>query len=278
MEPSTCERVREALLDGDLSSMRDLTAHLEHCADCKLAAHAWPLAARALREAERVSAPTELDSAVVAALHAGVRGDRAVRALRQLARLAPPAELDEAVDPSPAERASVAPAAPESVPESDTSLGAEELGFAGFTPAPRVLDRLVHEELLDPSKALVRRHVGGLTRLRAPAELAARVAAACANPDSRMFVSELRGAPAPSRRSAVREAVRELAARRVRSVFAAAALFAMLALPLVFLSREPDVRQRPFRVERADSLSALSPISRSLLNQASSGMLDPDRP
>lgn len=304
MEAPDCDRLRLALLDGDVSADVLSTEHVASCAACARAARTWPQAARALREMERMPAPAALDSAVVAALHAGVRSDRAVRALQQLARLSPPTELDgseldgseldsseldrsvgESVAPEPSGEDTTAASASDGTSSIGASSSAEELGFAGRTPAPRVLDRLVHEELLDPSKALVRRHIGGLARLRAPQELATRVAAELARPDVRLFASFAEmsagmtgGKPASGSAFDRRRAVRDLATRRVRRVFAAAALFALLALPFAFLSGEPQPRTRPFRVERADSFGALSPISRGLLNSASSGLIDPQSP
>lgn len=289
MEPTTCDQLRSALLEGDALRGSEWSAHLASCVECAHVHRAWPLAARALREAERHAAPPELASAVVAAMHAGVRGDRAVRALQRLARIWPPQELDDALmggseDVGPARRDPAPPNDSAALSGSGQDSGddaglhpgpagdehAEDLARVERTPAPRVLDRLVHEELLDPAKALARRHVGGLARLQAPDELARRVAEELLRPASATGAVKVL-APAVS------ASVRQLASRRVRRVLAAAALFVALAVPLVFLSREPEVRTRPFRVEHAQSLGALSPISRSLLDSASSGLISLDR-
>ncbi len=253
MNPSLCDLVRSALLEGDLVDTA-LREHVAGCAECRHAARAWPLAARALTELPREPAPRELDSAVVAALHAGARTERAIQALQRLARLSPPPQLSSALDANSEGNEHDAEAPP--------SAEVERLRAAGRAPAPRVLDRLVHEELLDPAKAHVRRHVGGLHRLTAPEALRERVA------DN--FTRE-------RRERAPRAALRKHAARRLRLVLGAAVAFALLALPFLSRPEEPDVKSRPFRVERASSVGALSPITRDLLNAASSGMSTRER-
>jgi hypothetical protein len=284
MNPSPCDLVRLALLEGPAFDGAAITesaapslsaeqrAHFESCVACQNAARTWPLAARALSELRRERAPRELDSAVVGALHAGARTERAVRALQRLARLSPPPQLGAALDASAEAEAHERPADLEQAPTEDglteeaLAEEAKRLRAEGRTPAPRVLDRLVQEELLDPAKARVRRHVGGLHRLPAPDALFERVAGELTR---------------ERREREPRAALRSFTARRLRLVLGAAAVFALLALP--FLSRTEDLRDdsrprsRPFRVERASSLGALSPITRDLLNTASSGMSSPDR-
>jgi hypothetical protein len=279
MNPSPCDLVRLALLEGPAfdgaaipgsaapSLSAEQRAHFESCVACQNAARTWPLAARALSELRRERAPRELDSAVVGALHAGARTERAVRALQRLARLSPPPQLGAALDASAEAEAHERPADPEhALTEEALAEEAKRLRAEGRTPAPRVLDRLVQEELLDPAKARVRRHVGGLHRLPAPDALFERVAGELTR---------------ERREREPRAALRSFTARRLRLVLGAAAVFALLALP--FLSRTEDLRDdsrprsRPFRVERASSLGALSPITRDLLNTASSGMSSPDR-
>jgi len=243
--PAPCERLQLAMVDA-LPSTPHLTGELrEHvlaCAACARVVRAWPAASRALAELPRRAAPSELDSAVVAAFHGGARTDRALRALGELARLSPPAELAQALEGLARESAGPVP----------------QLGRA---PAPRVLDRLVDEELQDPSKALVRRHVGGLARLEAPAALRERVAGdfARAQQDSR-----------------ARLALRQVFRRRLELALGAAALFALF-VGLWALQREPVSPARPFRVEHAANFGAFSPLSRGMLDTASSGMLGSQR-
>lgn len=252
MDENLCDRLRQALLDGGgledveldgVLEAEELRAHVPQCEACRRAASAWPRAARALAQLPRRRAPGELDSAVVGALQAGARTERALDALRSLARLAPPQQLDVALE------APLADAAPPSAP--------------GRAPAPRVLDRLVNEELVDPAKARVRRHVGGLRRLRAPEDLAPRLAARmraqAAAADDRPFA----GLSGPREGSAD---------RRARWIVVAAMLAVLAVLPITLRDSEPQVKTRPFVVEQAAGLDALSPMARSLLDSASSGL------
>lgn len=251
MTISGCERVRSSWIEfaspsgGAFEAALELSEreHVSACPACQRTLRSWSLAVRALSKLPRQSAPPELDSAVVAAWHAGARTDRALRALQRLARLAPPDQLAQALDQ----------------PSTEVGVAASQVARAS---APRVLDRLVQEELLDPAKARVRRHVGGLRRLPAPDELFPRVAA------------EL----SPSRRSAAaRDGLRSIAARRLRFVLGAAAAFALVALPIALLLQKPSDSTRPFRVERTSSLGALSPMTRGMLDAVSSGLAHPKR-
>lgn len=249
---SPCDRLRSAWLDAapaptdGAGLAEELRAHLAGCAACQRALRAWPLAARALGELPRHSAPRELDSAVVAAIQAGARTDRAVRALERLARLTPPEQLAEALEnPASGE------ARDEAAPMSRAS-------------APRVLDRLVSEELSDPAKARVRRHVGGLRRLSAPAQLTTLV-------EQRTRNERARSAAAAALRVEVR--------RRLRLALGAAAAFALVAIALLVErpERPNEPKQRPFRVERASSLASLSPMTRGMLDNLSSGLTQAQR-
>lgn len=242
---ANCERFQQALVEAlpttpGLSA--ELREHVQACAACARALRAWPAASRALSELPRHAAPSELDSAVVAVFHGGARTERALRALSELARLSPPAELAQALDGLARENSAAVP----------------QLGRA---PAPRVLDRLVDEELQDPAKALVRRHVGGLARLEAPASLAERVAL------------ELARARQDSR---ARVALSRVFRRRLEFALGAAALFAVV-VGWWALQRESVSPTRPFRVEHAANFGALSPLSRGLLDSASSGMFGGQR-
>lgn len=252
---SICDRLRSAWVDAAPAVLSgaglhaELREHLASCPACQRVMRAWPLAARALSALPRCAAPRELDSAVVAALQAGARTDRAVRALERLARLTPPDELAEALEQP------VAGAAPSDAPPPAPVTRAT---------APRVLERLVSEELSDPAKARVRRHVGGLRRLAAPAELASRV-------EQRLRSERARASAAAALRVEVR--------RRLRLALAAAAAFALVAIALL-VERPDDATQprpRPFRVEHASSLASLSPITRGMLDGVSSGLSKPQR-
>lgn len=110
-------------------------------------------ALEALSRLRPLTAPANLDGSVVAALQAGSRQERSLRHLRGLDRLHAPAELDDAA------RATLNPG---------------RRWLAGL-PSPRVLERLVSEDLADLPRALTRRFTSKLPRLSAPAELEARV-------------------------------------------------------------------------------------------------------
>lgn len=256
MSASWCDQVRESWIEAlpiearafEASLAAPAREHVRDCTACQQLLRRWPLAVRALSELPRLAAPLELDSAVVAAWHAGARTERALRAVQRLARLAPPDELGDALDQ----------------PLQDAGLAAAQVTRAS---APHVLDRLVHEELLDPAKARVRRHVGGLRRLAAPDALLSRVATEL----SRGRLTQARQAPVN------RHGLRSLAARRVRVILAAAAAFALVALPIALLVRSPQAPSRPFRIERASSLGTLSPMTRGMLDAASSGLTRPER-
>lgn len=154
-----CSSFRDAFLAAD-PLQRD-RAHAEVCADCARWTRALEAREKALGGLERLQVPPQLEGAVVAALEAGFRQERAVGALRGLGRVASPRELDHALQ---GELASSAPA--------PTSLPAVRR-----VRAPSVLADLVSEELGDPAGHRARRFVGSLSRLSAPAELAERLAA-----------------------------------------------------------------------------------------------------
>jgi hypothetical protein len=154
-----CSSFREAFLAA-AQPQRD-RAHGAVCAECERWARALEAREAALGGLARLGAPAELEGAVVAALEAGFRQERAVSALLGLGRVSSPRALDHALQ---GELASTAPA--------PTSLPA-----VGRVRAPSVLDALVSQELCDPAGHRARRFVGSLERLSAPAELAERLAA-----------------------------------------------------------------------------------------------------
>jgi hypothetical protein len=135
-------------------------SHLATCADCAAYVARVARSLAGLRGLERRPAPIELDGRVVAALQAGARQERAVRAVEELAPRTAPERVERAV-------------------ETDAELAAHHPGRElrpARLRAPQVLDRLVAEELGDPSAARARRFVSSLARLEAPGELALRVA------------------------------------------------------------------------------------------------------
>lgn len=101
---------------------------------------------RAFLDLRPQAAPRELDGCVVAALQAGHRQDRAVAALRSLERTPMPHDADLTIWPAGA-------------------------------GAPPVLDRIVEQNLQDPTHSIARRFAGRLERLQAPQALRPRVEA-----------------------------------------------------------------------------------------------------
>jgi len=139
-------------------ALRDaLVAALRHAAAQRgdATAAAAEVAADALLGLPRRAAPAALEGAVVAALHAGQRGARAVAAVADLA--------------APGAR----PAAPAPLAE----RLAEALPSAAPRVAPAELDARVAAALTDPEAGLAARLSGSLTPQPAPAALAARLAA-----------------------------------------------------------------------------------------------------
>jgi len=139
-----CESVRFALIqraDGPHDDAA-LDAHVVGCAVCRRELARAELRAKLVRSLPRAQAPTALDGIVVAALQAGARQARAARAVEDLSTLTAPDELARRIP--------------------------------GLV-APAVLDRLVGEDLADPSMTFARRYVGRLQRLRAPTELEGRL-------------------------------------------------------------------------------------------------------
>lgn len=181
-----------------------LAPHRASCAACDVFARRVDALVRALRDLERKAAPPELAGFVVAACHEGQRQDRAVAALAALGRLRAPdaldgrvldrhaagnprarheeSELDAAVREHALDERELDPRELDEVSEqeqveerAERELDAAPPGDEGRLHVPHVLDRLVDEELREPSKALVRRFAGRLPRLAAPAELDERV-------------------------------------------------------------------------------------------------------
>lgn len=204
----------------------ELRAHVAMCAVCSRLVERLACQTSLLRSLPRASAPRELDGRVVAVLHAGHREERVAGALAGLTRTRVPRELERAL--------------------ADRPLGDPR----GAPIAPAVLERLVSDDLRDPSKALSRRFTGRLPRLRAPEELAARVEAML-----------LERAPPPRRRRLVWQG--------------ALVLIAGLTGALAWqLGGAPTVAPPPsyrFTVRYVDSVEALRPEARTLLAALSGG-------
>lgn len=135
-----------------------------------------------------------------------------------------------------------APAGLEELVRSDIGRAPVEavLGALLRRPAPPVLDRLVHEEVLDPERAALRRHLGGLPRLVAPS--------------------------VPARSFGPRNEHRPW--RRIAGLSPLAAAVALVALLFLPQSQDPTLPQsnwRPrYQVVEVEHPEALNPMARSL--------------
>jgi hypothetical protein len=217
-QPEPCAAFRPELLEHGAGgpASGELSGHLAACADCRADLARTVRQVAALRALEHVRAPFELDGLSVAATQAGARQERAALALRALGRTSAPADL--------------------------------ELRLTGRA-APAVLDRLVEEELADIERARVRRWLGRLPRLGAPAELRQRVASG------------------------------QRRARPLVPLGAALVTLALVggALALVEILRPPAVgpeRGPRLVVERVRSPADLDPMARSLLGGLTGGLSD----
>jgi hypothetical protein len=243
--PSICRVFRDRVLahGGEPPAFEpDLAQHVISCASCASFARRVSDHAHALRGLVRRAAPGELDGVVVAACNAGHRQARAISALHALSRWEVPAELDTKV-----------------------LEGERSRDVWGESPkAPRVLDRLVDEDLHDPPKALARRFTGRLERLRAPGVLRARVEHGA-----------LASSSAPeSEPAGGRNTLRELAGRRTLRVLVLVGLSAAAAVLVVsgiYWSRAP---RYSFDVVHESSLEKFDPVVSSLLGAVTGGVSD----
>lgn len=237
-----CDSFRDAFLHATSSERPG--EHRAACEPCARWAQRLEARERALGGLERLTAPAELDGAVVAALEAGYRQDRAVDALRGLGRVSSPRELDHALTGELASREVLTDA---EVPDLPSSLPA-----AQRMRAPSELADLVAEELGDPAGQRVRRFVGSLERLEAPAELEERLAAMDFSRGGR---------------------------QRATPMLATALgvlVVAVLALGYALRS-QPQEPRYDFVVEVVDDPSQLSSMGLGLLNSVSGGIVDAGR-
>jgi hypothetical protein len=222
---------------GAGSAARDagLAAHLETCAECAAFAQRVARFSALLGSLPRRNSPPELDGAVVAALEAGHRQERAIAAVRGLARLPMPAEI-------PAEPSVDLPTDP---------WGRVLEGQRPGARAPAVLDRLVDEDLRGASAALARRFTSRLERHRAPSVLRERL--------QRSALSLFR--PRASRRNL-------LAAAALVLLLAGGGLWLRQRS-----ARDVD-QDLGFEIRYETRLDAMDPIARSLVGGLSGGIVD----
>lgn len=136
-----------------------LQAHLAECVTCRARQQRAQLAVRLLRALPAQRAPKTLDGAVVAALHAGTRQERAIQQVSALTRQEVPAELNSRVE--------------------------DALVWTAEQPAPAELEVRLRAELAAPSEAMSRRFLGRLDRLRAPQDLDQRLSVPARSPSRR---------------------------------------------------------------------------------------------
>ncbi|MFO1011939.1 MAG: hypothetical protein U1F29_17890 [Planctomycetota bacterium] len=202
------------------SSDDAFVSHMLACSDCAEFARRALRLRRAFGELERFEAPAELPGRVVAACNAGFLQDRAAALLQSMGRIEAPAVLDQKV-----------------------------LGVPAALRAPQVLERLVDEELRDPSRALARRFAGRLERLSPPDELAARVESELARPRPDLV---------PDARER---------AQALRWVVASLVVIVSLALGVWYGGRESHANAKPalaFRIEHVRDARELGSMGRTL--------------
>ncbi len=229
-----CPSFRDAFLAA-VPSERP-SAHRETCDACARWARTLEAREAALGGLARLAAPAELDGAVVAALEAGFRQERAVGSLRGLGRVASPRALDNALQGELVAPGSVSASLP----------------AARRLRAPALLAERVSDELGDPAGHRVRRFVGSLSRLSAPAELDRRLAA---EDWSR-----------PARRPL-----------RLAALSGLGLLLAAFALGFVLRDEVPRAPRYDFVVEVVDDPAQLSGLGTGLLDGLSGGRLSVGR-
>lgn len=233
----TCRDYRIEWLAGE----RPATTHAHACAACS----AWTRAAERLYaelgSLSRMQAPPELEARVAEEL-TGNRSRRLERILGSTVRHGAPAELDARVDALLARRKAVGD-------EARGSHKARAIRALDVHPAPEVLERLLDEELRDPSRHLAERFPGGLERLRAPLALEERLRSSL------------------SRRTLSRLVLGPLA------TLAAAALIVWITL----LRGDSAEHRYRFEVIQAASLDELDPLARAFA-ESLGGMAPPGEP
>ncbi len=221
-----CADFRAALIaraEGDVVDLA-LDVHLAQCAACRRELMRTEQRVELLRGVSGPGAPVELDGLVVAAMQAGERQQRVTRAVQSLSRAHTPEDLARRL------------AGPK---------------------APRVLERLVSEDLADPAKALASRYARSLGRLRAPQDL-----------DQRL--RDLRPGPLQ------RHAPVALVAAGVML-----ALGALIVAGILHGPRNPALPTTPagpvLIVERVDSVRDLDPLVGQMLSGVTGGLADAQR-
>lgn len=226
-----CKEFREAWEHGEGAPL-----HHETCAPCKRWVDSLERLRGALTSLARVDAPPQL-AVAVAREFGGDRSERLQRVLESLVRRGAPAALDERVS------AWIGRGGTGADPERRAQR-LEALRALDVQQAPGVLERLLREELQDPQRRQVERFSGTLARMRAPQELAERIAASV------------------KRRALVRLVAGPLTA------LAAAGLIVWLTLR----SGVAEPHTYRFRVLHATTLEELDPTARALAESLGGGV------
>lgn len=233
----TCAEIRELYLTKRART-GDLERHAAACEACAAWLERQGFVCGILGTMDRLVAPLVLEGRVSEDLQLGTGCLSGV--LQGLERRAVPEELEQRL-----------------VEElGDISTAEDPLETPSWAPllatlepmeAPRVLDRLVDEELADAPASVARRFAGGLFRMSPPKGLSARIA-------------EDLGDPAP------------VMARRWWLPLGSVAAAVLLVFSIAPLLQEQSVRSpRPFRVVDVESLASLDPLGRSLVNGLAGG-------
>jgi hypothetical protein len=248
-----CEELR-ALWIKDLASRREVQTagpvhagvdHLEACAGCAAWFERQQRIADAIGSLARLPAPAELRTRCASELAAARRERLVGGILGTLDRVPAPAGLEQRLRGNFA--AQEAEAAAREGRAGDRPLLAGALAGLARRDVPAVLDRLVSEELADPTAARARRFAGDLERRRAPFELERRV---------RLRVLGRDGA------------------RGLLRIFVPVALAAgLLAVAAQRWSRDAERKGSHLEVVELSSLTELEPVARDLLAALGGGML-----
>jgi hypothetical protein len=241
IHPINCESYREEFLEA-LGSTVDAygvwageSEHAESCDSCKDWRADTLVVKGVLGSMNRLVAPAPLEALLAEDLQLGSGAFQS--ALRGLEFQVAPAELDSRLALEIAQIANEAP-----LPK-----WVELLENLPRLVAPKVLDRLLSEEISDSEKAITGRFVGGLFRRRSPETLDSRLQASLGS---------------------------ESVAPRLRllkwGTAAAAAIMVWVSVPAYQAGATPKFH---FEIVEVANLEDLSPFARSLASDLAGGML-----
>lgn len=231
--PLTCNELREQYF-ADSARSESFDRHAAACRSCAAWLERQSVVRGVLGTMDRLVAPAVLGRCVDEDLQLGA--GCLVGVLRSLERQDVPVQLEQRLAETLA------------APGGQASVLEELLGSVEAHPAPKVLDRLVDEELSSPAASVARRFAGGLFRMSPPKSLQARVSGDLSAPETAVL------------------------RRRWLSLGSAAAAAAFLVFTLAPLFHNGATKvPRPFRVVEVESLASLDPLARSLVDGLAGG-------